>query len=942
MDAPWRIQLFGQIQAHRGSLSVSRFATSRVAALLARLALFPRQTHPREELVELLWPDCDLAAGRLRLRVALASLRRQLEPPGVPAGSILIADRSSIHLHPPAFRSDVAEFRAAFEAAALASTARKKRMELDRAFALRQDELLPGFYDDWIVEERERLNALYEEVCAQRQELPEEKTADAPALQGFPLPFTRFFGRETECRDLAALLRSSQTRLLTLTGPGGAGKTRLACEIARHIAGSFSGPICFVPLADVNDGELICGAIADALALPRSPAAEPLEQIVAMLANQPPSLLVLDNFEQIVERGASVALSLLTRLPTLTCLITSRRRLNIPGEREWPVSPLSLPEQRESPEQVFQAASVRLFVDRAQAARPDFQLTPGNMAAVADLCRKLDGLPLAIELVAARALTLTPAQMAERLHPRTLPDRQTSQERHSSLWAALAWSYDLISPDLQRFFAGLCVFRGGFTAEAARFVCEEPQALEFLTQLRERSLLLVEEVGGEMRFRLLQTLREFAGEQLDETRFLSLQTRHGEHFLALAEEARPALRGAAQAHWLERLDADHDNFRAALESCRQQLEGVETELRLGSALAQFWAMRGHLREARGRLEDALARSGEADPLLRADALHGAGFLAYWQGDYPATQAYCLEALRLRRGLNDEVGTIRSLQMLANAFLYQGDYSKAKACFAEALAKARERADESECPTSLMGLAIIAHWHGEYEDTRALYSEGSRILEKLGDRRNLALALYNLGEMERGLGHLEDAKKHCEHSLALCREAGGGLVGVLQIALGNIALAQGQEDLAQTLLEDGLRVSRETGEEGDTAIALRGLGHAARLRGDHAAARLLLARSLNIHHAQGEKRQMGVTLEQCAAQALAESQGQRAARLMGLSQTLLESLQIRPTAAEQAESEQQIACIRAVTGPASYAEASEWGRSVTWDEAVTYAQGEDRN
>ena len=349
------------------------------------------------------------------------------------------------------------------------------------------------------------------------------------------------------------------TRLVTLTGPGGSGKTRLALEATRqitdHTGSRFLGPVCFVPLADLSDARLIPAAIAEALALPRADDAEPLGQIVAALAGLPPALLILDNFEHLVERGAPLILALLTRLPALTCLVTSRRRLSLPGERECPVPPLSvpplfLPDAPETPALVAQAAGVQLFVDRAQATRPDFQLTRGNAAAVAALCRSLEGIPLAIELVAARAMALTPAQMNARLVQRfelLTSRREDKENRHRSLWAALAWSYDLIPPPLRRFFAGLSVFRGGCTAEAAQAVCEEPSALECLTQLRERSLVIVEHEGAEPRFRLLETLREFAGEQLTEGHRERLRARHEEWFLGLAEESRSALRGPDQA-----------------------------------------------------------------------------------------------------------------------------------------------------------------------------------------------------------------------------------------------------------------------------------------------------------------------------------------------------------------------------------------------------------
>ena len=600
MDAPWRIRLLGALRVEAGETTISRFATSRVAVLLARLAFYPQRAHSREELADLLWPEADLGAGRLNLRVAIASLRRQLEPPPISPGSILVADRSFIGLNPDAFRCDVVEFEAAWAKASRAASPLSKRDALAGAAALYGGDLLPGFYDDWIAEERERLDALHEELCAQQGELaariptgqssimatesavesaaPSPRLLCPPRLLRLPIQFTRFFGREQDCTHISDLLEMLDTRLVTLTGTGGVGKTRLALETAHQItertASRFAGPVCFIPLADLSDARLIPAAIADALALARADDVEPLDQVVAALSELRPTLLVLDNFEHLVERGAPLVLSLLTRLPSLTCLVTSRRRLLLPGEREYPVSPLSvpplgLPDAPETPDQV---TSVQLFVDRAQAARPDFQLTRGNAAAVAALCRNLEGIPLAIELVAARAMALSPAQMNERLAQRfEVPSSRGGDEEdhYRSLWAALAWSYELLSPSLQRFFRGLSIFQGGCTVEAAQAVCTEPRALEFLTQLRERSLVMVDHDGGAPQFRLLETLREFAGEQLSEGERAGLRARHGDYFMAQAEASQADLCGPEQAHWLERLEADNDNLRAALDAAHE-------------------------------------------------------------------------------------------------------------------------------------------------------------------------------------------------------------------------------------------------------------------------------------------------------------------------------------------------------------------------------------
>ena len=961
MDAPWRIQLLGVLRAEMGDLKVTRFATSRVAALLARLALHPRRAHSREELCDLLWPDADLGAARLSLRVAIASLRRQLEPSPLMHGSVLLADRSFVGLNLVAFRCDVADFEAAL------TTAGDEPEALARAAALYGGDLLPGFYDDWVVEERARLAVLHEECCAQLQQegraartsiLPYAAVAEAdaapparaPRLVRLPLQFTRFFGREGEITHIAALLAAPDTRLVTLSGPGGVGKTRLALEAVRQVADHSGGLVCFVPLADLSDAHLIPDAVAAALGLARTDDAAPLDEVTAALFDLPPALLVLDNFEQLVERGAPLVLSLLTRLPTLTCLVTSRRRLGLPGEHEVPVLPLPVPpppNASETPAQVSQAAAARLFVDRAQAARPDFQLTRGNAAAVSSLCRHLEGTPLAIELVAARAMALSPAQMDERLAHRfeVLTSRRGDKDGcHRSLWAAVAWSYDLIPALLQRFFAGLSVFRGGCTAEAAAAVCEEPSALEFLTQLRERSLVTVEHGGAEPRFRLLETLREFAEEQLDPEDRAWLRVRHGEHFTALAQSAAVALRGPHQDQWLERLSADEDNLRAAHDTAHDTAHaGTDTEgteLRLAAALTQFWAMRGYLREGGGRLRAALERGADTPPALRTAALHGASFLAYRQGDYPATQTYS-EAILRCWDPGDPVGPLKSRQMLANALLYQGHYEQAKLNFTLALTQARALEGDGghHSAPSLEGLAIIANWQGDYAQARILYAAAVRIHEAGGDHRNLAFALYNQGEIERALGEAARAQQCFERSLALCRALGSGPLGLVQVSLALAALDRGEHDTARALFAESLAVSRETGEEGDTAVALRGLARLARHLGQLEEARICLAESLALHHKQGDTRQITVTLEECAACALALGYAPLAARLLGASAALAGALSAVSTPAEAAETARLAARLRPELGEAAYTAQVEEGKRLTCEEAVGEAIGE---
>ena len=791
MEEPWRIELFGGLRARRGGREVSHFATSRVAALLARLALFPHRTHPREELSDLLWPESDLDAGRLSLRVALASLRKHLETPGTPAGSVLDADRSAVRFQPYACRTDVGDFEAALQAAERAPTAARRREALDEALGLFRGELLPGFYDEWIVEERERLNALHEEAQSRRLALPPDPL---PEMRGFPPPFTRFFGRETECARIVHWLGDAQTRLVTLTGPGGIGKTRLADTAARSARASFPGPVCLVPLADLSQPDALPDAIAQALGLPRTPTGKPLDQVIAALSASPPALLVLDNFEHLVERAAPLLHSLLTRLPTLTCLVTSRRRLGLPGERQFPVAPLELPD------------ASALFVDRAQATRPDFQITPGNAEDVATLCRRLEGLPLAIELVAARAQSLTPAQMNERLAHRfeLLTSRRGDKNwdkngRHRSLWAAIAWSHDLLPPGLQRFFLALSVFRGGCAPEAAAFVCGEPGALEMLTQLRERSLAAAEEAGADMRFRLLESLREFGEEQLSDDERAALARSHAAHFLGRAEETYPLLFGPAQARWLDRLEADHENLRRALDWWLSDPTGVDEGLRLSAALWRFWAVRGHYAAGRAWLGRALAREG-GTPALRAKAANAGGNLARAQGEYAEAERLFRAALTTMRGAGHPVAVGSLLCNLGMVAMHREDYAGAVGLYEESLALRREAGDQAGTAFSLQCLGLVAQHQREHARARALFGQSLALWDELEDEGGRTWARGSLAALALETGAYAEAQGLYPEVLRRVLALGDQEALTFTLAaFSRLVLRGGRADQAATLL-----------------------------------------------------------------------------------------------------------------------------------------------
>jgi len=554
------------------------------------------------------------------------------------------------------------------------------------------------------------------------------------------LPPTRFIGRDAQIRHIRGEMAGGRAGLVTLTGTGGVGKTRLAQEAAREQQQQGGRAVWFVPLADVRTRGLILERIAQALLLPPAPTLTPLERVATALRQARAPLLVLDNFEHLLEgEGAAVVGALLEGAPALTCLVTSREALGLPQERVLVLEPLPVPDAPAqegrrrgallSPEglaSLLAIPSVALFVDRAQTARADFALTRGNAATLARLCRHLDGLPLAIELASALAHDYPPHQMLAALREKrfgVLVNRRADPaSRHRSLEAALSWSYELLSEELRTFFARLSVFRGGWPAAGARAICAEDfprnhsvpdraRVGDYHELLARRSLIRYGEVspGGlpEMRFSLLESLREFAAERRapgDEHQAL-LSRRHADWFLRLAEEASAHVPGPREGEWLDRLAVEQANLGAALDWYQSPDGDPQKALRLAAALWPFWRIRGHLVEGLRRLEAVLARPDTKKyPPERAAALHAAGVLAYRLNRLPEAKAYAQECLALCQERGDRIGEARALWSLGNVALWSGDYDQAVRHHQQSGALARALGREPEQASALHGLA----------------------------------------------------------------------------------------------------------------------------------------------------------------------------------------------------------------------------------------------
>jgi len=1207
----WRVTLFGGLRAERGGQHagqqqqvITRFRTQKVASLFAYLAYHLRQAHSREVLIEMLWPGSDAPAQRNGLSVALSSLRHQFEPPGTPQGAVIRADRFSVGLNPASVTTDVLQFEQAIKAAARAESLTERAQRLTEAVELYGGALLPGFYEEWITGEQERLSGLFFDAvgalighlesmgdtrvalaharhavavdpfreegqqhlirllaadnqpgAALRQykeyeRLLEEETAEEPSstlralfrriekdtglsaptpavlstvptrrlagagpfagagsasvssgtpatmsflmcdiegstrlfqrvpeaytaarerhhallrrefarhggqevketgdgfvaafptagsalacavacqqalaqepwpeeigvlkvrmalhtgdvdqqrqedgsgyhgivlhhasrmltaahggqvlvsevtaalvrreletgsdirladlgvyrLRDVPTPerlfqvewpqmaqaqfaplaaeaghranlpprFTRFFGREQEIGALREMLLLPEVRLVTVTGPGGNGKSRLSLEAAERLAEPFAGAVYFVSLADLSDAALIPGAVLDALAVPRSAQKEPLEQAAEVLAGQP-TLLVLDNFEQLIEVGGpEVVQTLLSRVPSLTLLVTSRQLLGLSAEREFVLSPLPIPGGEETPEQLSLYESVQLFIDRAQQVMPYFQVTNANAAAVAALVGGLEGIPLAIELAAARVQVLTPAQMLAQLGHRFdfLASRKRDvAERQRTLRGALEWSYRLLSPELQRFFARLSVFRGGWSVEASEAVCEEPLAMDYLEMLRECSLVLPggDRERGSVRFRMLETLREYGMERLAERReVVPLRLRHLAYFLTLGEEAASLLMGPEQGEGLARIEADYDNLNSALDLCLETAgpEGaaadVQQGLRLASVLQWFWQARGHWSEGRERLLSVLSHPrSQARTKERAETLNGIGLLAWHQNDYPSARRYFDESLSIR----EEIG---------------------------------ERKDVAG---SLVNLGNLAAEQGDFETARSLYEQSLPITRETGHRVWEGMCLLNLGNVSGELGDYEAAESYMEQSLTLRREIGHreGIANSLD-SLGVLASGRGELAKARAYLEEALALQRELGLKGRTGTLIS-LGDLARQTGDLNAARALLSESISLCRELGGQRSLAFALEGFAHLAQAEGRNERAVRHFGAADALREKLGTPRGSTDSVETDRALADLRAALGEDVFTRDWEAGRAMDADEAAAYA------
>lgn len=655
-----------------------------------------------------------------------------------------------------------------------------------------------------------------------------------------PVQLTSFIGRRRELADARALL--DRTKLLTLVGPGGTGKSRLSLELAARAMYEFPDGVWFVRLAAVTDPSLVASQIAQALGLVVPAARTPLQHVVDHLRDKQ-ALLVLDNFEQVASAAPDIG-EILRECPRVKAIVTTRIVLRITGEQEYPVPPLSLPDPSAVPdvEELSRAESVQLFIERARAARPDFMLTKGNSRALVGIVAQLDGLPLAIELAAARVKILPPQAILERLasglgllqsSARDLPARQ------ATLRGAIAWSYDLLDEGLRRLFERLSVFRGGGSLEQIEVVCGPAaeigrDVLDGVSELVDQSLLRQAGSGDEPRFVMLETIREFAREKLDESgEGQAIDLRHAEAFLALAERVAPEILGSKQKELLDRLDLEQGNLRAALDSCthpqcaeRSSCDcppeehavddaRVEISLRLAGALWRFWQMRGHLTEGRQRTERVLSlpgADGHRDAYIRA--LEAAGGVTYWQGDMAATERSYTPRLEIARATGDALKVANALYDLSFVYILPDrDPEAAAAMLDEALASFRAAGDRAGVAKTLWVLSSTYFNREEWAKAADVLDEVVGTFRELDNRFGLAWALHSLGVARIRLGAIDQARADLTEGLGLFRDA-GDLSGIVLFFydFAELAAAQGRDDGALRLFGAGEALKDRTGTQ----------------------------------------------------------------------------------------------------------------------------------
>ncbi|HLK55620.1 MAG TPA: BTAD domain-containing putative transcriptional regulator [Chthonomonadaceae bacterium] len=746
--------------------------------------------------------------------------------------------------------------------------------------------------------------------------------ADSEASHNLPQSVTSFIGREREIEAVRMLLE--RVRLLTLIGAGGSGKTRLALQIAEELYGAFPDGVWLVELASLSDPLLVTQALASIFAVREAPGIPLLQTLIKRIASRH-LLLVLDNCEHLLAACGQLVSALLRSCPRVWVLATSRERLGIAGEQTYRVPSLALPDLK-SPLTVAgldHVEAVRLFVDRARLSRSDFVLSAHNAPTVATLCHRLDGIPLALELAAARVRSLSVEDIVARLESRfdllTGGDR-TALPRHQTLRALIDWSYDLLTPQERLLLQRLSVFPGGWTLEAAEGVgagmpLEERDILELLTSLVDKSLVLAEEREGSVRYRMFDTIRQYAAEKLHASgEAEAVFVRRRGWYLAFAQEASEAQRvGQDQGKWLNRLETEHDNLRAALTWSGSDGEGAAAGLLLAAALWRFWMVRGYGNEGWGHLRRALEREGAQERTeARSKALAAAGNMADNQGDYEAARSLYLQSITILQALAErsqepeyQYSVASLFHHLGNLAVIQGDATTARQMF---------------------------------EEGQAVYAELLQRYREAGEKRALADALVGPGRVAADLGDYAAARAFHEENLALRRElADRRGIGNALISLGGVARLEGDYAAVRRYYSESIAIKQELGDRRGVALAYYELGEVAYRHGDYTASRTFYGTGLSLFGELGDKQHVALCLEGVAGVLLAQGEAGQAVRQWGSAAALRDTISTPMWHNRRIEFDEQIHKARLALSEEDFAQAWEEGQTLTWEQAALLAK-----
>jgi len=723
-----------------------------------------------------------------------------------------------------------------------------------------------------------------------------------------PRQLSSFVGRAEQIA--AAEDRLAESTLVTLTGTGGVGKTRLALEIGANLVTTFADGVWFVELASLTDGELVDDAVATALRVKQLPNTAIGDALVEAIGERH-ILVILDNCEHLVEPVVALVDKLLHRCSSLHILCTSREALGIPGEGVLPVPSMTIPSLDGAPpglDALAEYDAVRLFVDRARAVAPAFALSAANADAVAKICRRLDGIPLAVELAAARVRALPPAQIAARLDDRfrlLTGGSRTALPRHRTLRAAMDWSFDLLSAPQQAILPRLSVFAGSFSLEAAEAVVSDADVpaedvLDLLGNLVDRSLLLAEDSEGEARYRMLETIRDYAQERLAESgEAAARHARRRDWFVDLIDRARPAFfSGAVQPEWITRLAADQDNLRAALSWTHEDPDGAAAELALVSGLWRFWEVRGDFEEGSVWLERALQRVGGDVSHRRASALTGAGVFAAHRGDLAKAAAFHEASLMLTRELGDPLTIASALSNVANIAIERNDLDRARELYVESIELSRPR-DPYFTAFTIVNLADLTARRGDDAEADRLFAECIDLFEQVGDEWGIAHAATRLANAARRRGDLETARRR---------------------------------------FADALEMHRRTGDRHAEARVLSNTADVAGDLGDLVDAEALYQQSLAIRSELGDRLGIAAVLERLAG--VAEDRPERAAALLGAAAAMRDAIGAPLSAAGLARLDQFIATLHRTAGSEAVDRALADGRAAPLPRTLARAAGRD--